>query len=148
MPGYWQLRPSEQAGRWLYRCADRREQMTITRAELSDGHDEATRLRRAVTRHRKAVELGFGRVPGLEMSEPDYGERQGVPVASYSGDADEGRHRFWALLLFPERTVWAFFFEAFRLSEAEAQARAETIFATASAEAPQPDRQHSRAGRR
>jgi hypothetical protein len=130
LPGHWQLRPSDEPGRWIYRSADRREQVTIVRAELNGGSDEDVAIRRAVLRHRKAVELGFDRAHDLVMTEPDYSERDGFASAFYSGTANDERHRFCSLLLFPERTVWSFFYETFNLSETEAIERAEGILKT------------------
>ena len=130
LPGHWQSRPSDEPGRWLYRSADRREQVTIIQAELNGGNDEDVAIRRAVSRHRKAVELGFDRAHDLNMTEPDFGERDGLVSAFYSGTANEERHRFCSLLLFPERTVWSFFYETFNLSETEATERAEEILGT------------------
>ncbi len=102
--------------------------MTISRAELpGGGNNEDALIHRAVARHRKAVELGFDRAPDLAMTEPHYGERCGVPEARYAGTANDERHRFWALLLFPERTVWSFFYETFNLSEADAEARGQGL---------------------
>jgi len=128
LPGHWQLRPSDEAGRWIYRSADRREQVTITHGELPmGGNDEETLIRRAVMRHRKAVELGFDRAHDLAMTEPEHGEWEEVPSVRYSGSADGERHCFHALLLFPERMVWAFFYETFSVPEAVAAERAGEI---------------------
>jgi len=131
LPGHWQLRPSDEGDRWLYRSADRKEQVTVIRAELpSGGNGEEAAMRRAVARHRKTVELGFDREPDLEMTEFEFDERGGLPMAFYSGTADHERHRFWALLLFSERTVWSFFYETFSVPEAEAAARADAALQT------------------
>jgi hypothetical protein len=130
LPGHWQLRPSDEPDRWFYRSADRREQVTIAHSELSVGNGEDAAIRRAVARHRKAVELGFDRAHDLIMTEPDFGQRDALVTAFYFGTANEERHRFWALLLFPERTVWSFFYETFNLSEVEAVERAEAVLGT------------------
>ncbi len=126
MPGNWQLRLSPDPDRWFYRSADHKEHLTIARGEFTEGEGEVG-VRRAVARNRRAVELGFGRVPDLILSEPEYGERLGVPSSTYGGTAGEGAHQFWALLLFPDRAVWSFFYEAFKLPEVEAETRAQVI---------------------
>ena len=130
LPGHWQLRPSDEPERWFYRSADRREQVTAARSELSGGNGEDAAIRRAVARHRKAVELGFDRAHDLVMADPDFGERNGFVTAFYSGSANEERHRFWALLLFHERTAWSFFYETFSLPEEEAAEHAEKVLGT------------------
>ena len=130
MPGAWQLRPSSNPVSWLYRSADHREHLTISRGEIATpraGASQNPEHERALTRQRKAVELGFARVPDLAMGEPEHGERGGVPAAWYQGQAG-GQHVFSALMLFSQGTVWTFFHEAFRMREEDAQASADAIF--------------------
>lgn len=130
LPGAWQLRPSDDPLRWLYRSVDHKEYITISMREMEGGRKEseqAALMQRAVARHRRAVELGFGRVSDLTMSEAEYGERIGVPSSSYQGGAG-AEHQFWSMLLFPGGMVWAFFYQAFRLSPEDADERAAVIF--------------------
>lgn len=132
MPGAWQLRPGDDPRRWLFRSADHREHLTISMAdaEFTRGAKEIEAvLRRALARHRRAVELGFARVPDLSFSDSELGERAGVPAGWYAGNAG-AEHRFSALLLKVDGTVWTFFHEAFRLPEEEVDARAQAIYAT------------------
>ena len=130
LPGAWQLRPSDDPIRWFYRSADHKEYLTISRRDMEGARkesEEAALMQRAVARHRRAVELGFGRVPNLTMSEVEYGERLGVPAGSYMGGAGD-EHQFWSVLLFPKGTVWGFFYEAFRFAQDDAEERARVIF--------------------
>ena len=131
LPGRWQLRPSDSPTRWLYRSAEKHtEHFTLTREEPSEvGGDDAT-LRRMVTRQRRGMELGFGRMADLVMSEPEYEERFGAPTFSYQGEAPSANHRFHVFLLFPPRTVWTLVYDAFRLEDAQADAHAGAIFAS------------------
>ena len=128
LPGRWQLRPSDSPTRWLYRSAEKHtEHLTLTREEPGEiGEDEAT-LRRMLARQRRAMELGFGRATDLTMSEPEYGQRCGVPTFSYWGEAPSAHHRFYVVLLFPPRTVWTLVYDAFRLEDAQADSHAEAI---------------------
>ena len=132
MPGYWQLRPTNDPVRWQFRSADHKEQLTVARGEAAGSEGgQAAMMRRAVTRNRRAVELGFGRVPDLELSEPEYGEQAGAPAGWYDGTAGEGSHRFRSLLLFSDQAVWSLFYESFKLSEADAETRGREILESA-----------------
>ena len=134
LPGRWQLRPSDSASRWLYRSAEKHtEHLTILREEAGgvEGGEEAA-LRRLVARQRRGLELGFGRLPDLTMSEPEYSERFGVPSVLYQGEAPSAQHRFHVLFICPPRTVWTLVYDAFRFTEEQANAHAEEIFAAAS----------------
>ena len=130
MQGAWQLRPSNDPYRWLYRSADHREHLTLSMGEAESVRNEREReaaLHRAVGRHLRAVELGFARVPGLEIAETTYGEHGGVSAAWYHGAAGAS-HRFHSLLLHTNDAVWALFYEAFRLTETDAADHAQAIF--------------------
>lgn len=130
LPGRWQLRPSDSPTRWLYRSAEKHtEHLTLTREEPGD--IDAASLRQLVARQRRGLELGFGRLADLEMSEPEYGERFGVPAVSYHGEAPSAQHRFHVLFLCPDRTLWTLVYDAFRLTQEQAEAHAEAIFASA-----------------
>jgi|GEM_PF-2394002 len=130
MPGRWQLRPSDSPARWLYRSADQhKENVTLTREEPGGGGEmEHAVLTRWVVRQRRAMELGFGRVPDLTMSEPEFGERFGVPTVVYHGGAPSAGHCFHVFFICPPRTVWTLVYDAFRMPEAQAQEHAETLF--------------------
>ncbi|MCX6967081.1 MAG: hypothetical protein NTZ46_04765 [Verrucomicrobia bacterium] len=131
LPGRWQLRPSDSPTRWLYRSAEKpTEHLTILREEPGEVGDDDATLRRIVARQRRAMELGFGRVSDLTMSEPESGERGGVPTFCYSGSTPSAHHRFHVFFAFPPRTVWILVYDAFRLDEAQADAHAEVIFAS------------------
>ena len=132
LPGRWQLRPSDSPTRWLYRSAEKHtEHLTIVRgdSEGMEGEEEAT-LRRLGARQRRTMELGFGRVADLRLSEPEYGERSGVPIVSYHGEAPSMQHRFHVFFFCPPRTVWTLVYDAFRFSQEQADAHAEAIFAS------------------
>jgi len=132
MPGAWQLRPSDDPHRWLFRSADHREHLTISMAEAEytrNADEREAAMRRALARNRRAAELGFARVTGLSITEPEFGARAGAVAGWYSGDAGS-EHRFSALLLNIEGALWSFFYEAFRLPAEEANARAETIYSS------------------
>ena len=132
LAGRWQLRPSDSPYKWLYRSADKhREHLMLHREELEGvAGQEAASLRRVVARHRRAMDLGLGRVPDLTMSEPEYGERFGVPIAHYQGETPSAEHRFRALFICPPRTVWTLFYDAFRLSAEQVEAQVEVLFDT------------------
>ena len=131
LPGRWQLRPSESPTRWLYRSAEKHnEHLTLMREEPEEAGEDAAALRRMVARQRRAMELGFGRVADLTMSEPEYGERFGVPSVVYHGEAPGAQHRFHVFFLFPPRTVWTLVYDAFRMDDAQADTHAEAIFAS------------------
>jgi len=133
LPGRWQLRPSDSPTRWLYRSAEKhKENLAITREDPGgvEGEEEAT-LRRFVIRQRRGLELGFGRGSDLTMSEPEYGERFGVRVSSYQGAAPDAEHQFHVLFLFPPRTLWTLVYDAFRLTEEQAEDHARAIFDSA-----------------
>ena len=130
MPGAWQLRPSNDPHRWFYRSADHREHLTITLGDddpIRTDADREAALRRAVTRSRRAAELGFARMPETNLTEPQYGDHAGTPAARYVGDAGPA-HRFSALLLAGQDSIWILFYEAFRMTEADAEAHASAIF--------------------
>lgn len=130
LPGRWQLRPSDHRDQWLYRSAEKhKEHVTVIREE-PDGlqGDEAATYRRMVARRRRAMELGFGRGSDLRMSEPEEGERDGVRVITYRGEAPAAEHRFEVLLLCLPRTVWTIIYDAFRLPPEQAEDHARTIF--------------------
>ena len=132
LPGRWQLRPSDSPARWLYRSAEKHtEHLTITREEPGGvaGEEEAT-LRRLVARQRRGLELGFGRLADLTMSEPQYDERFGLPLISYHGEAPSAQHHFHVFFLCPPRTVWTLVYDAFRFTEGQADAQAQAIFAS------------------
>lgn len=134
MPGAWQLRPSTGPQRWMYRSTDHREHLTITMGDAEKARNPGEMnaiLRRSVERQRRAVELSYGRMPELTISETEYGERSETPAGWYRGSAGS-KHRFWALLLFTPDAVWALFYEAFNLSEEAAGARAQATFETIS----------------
>jgi hypothetical protein len=130
LAGRWQLRPSDSPYKWLYRSADKhREHLVLSREEMEGGAgQEESALRRVVARHRRAMELGFGRVPDLSMSEPQYGHRFGVPVAEYQGEAPSAEHRFQALFICPPRTVWILLYDAFRMSAEQCDAQTALLF--------------------
>ena len=131
LPGRWQLRPSDCPTRWLYRSAEKHtEHLTLTREEPGETSEEPAALRRMVARQRRAMELGFGRGADLTMSEPEYGERFGVPAVVYHGEAPGAHHRFHVFFLFPPRTVWTLVYDAFRIDAAHADAQAGAIFAS------------------
>jgi len=130
MPGRWQLRPSDSPTQWLYRSAEKhKEHVSISRDDPGgiEGEEDAT-LRRAVARQRRAIELGFGRGVGITMSEPQYGELCGFPMVSYRGEAASAEHRFQVVFICPPRTVWTLVYDAFRLTEEQAEKNAQTIF--------------------
>jgi len=129
LPGRWQLRPSDAPMRWLYRSAEKhREHFSITREDPGgiEGEEKATLLR-WVARQRRSMELGFGRGSALVMSEPEHTERFGVPVTSYRGAAPSADHHFHVFFLFPPRTLWILVYDAFRLTEEQAEAHAQAI---------------------
>ena len=129
MPGAWQLRPQDDPERWLYRSADHKEHLTITRSPMEGQPGEETEiLRKAIHRNRRAAELGYARQPELELAPPEYGERVGVPASWYRGSAGESEHQFQALFLCPSEAVWTFFYEGFRIPEATAEEHARWIF--------------------
>lgn len=130
LPGRWQLRPSDSPERWLYRSSDQhKEHLTISREEPGGvAGAEAATLRKCVARQRKALELGFGRVSDLTMSEPEYGEQFGVPCVTYQGDTPSGGHQFRVLMICPPRTVWTLVYDAFRMTPEQAEASAAAIF--------------------
>lgn len=133
LPGRWQLRPSDSPSRWLYRSAEKhRENLTIMREDPGgvEGDEEAT-LRRFVARQRRAMELGFGRAADLTMSEPEHDERTGVSITSYQGTAPQAEHHFHVLFLFPPRTLWTLVYDAYRLTEEQAEAHSRAIFDSA-----------------
>ena len=130
MPGAWQLRPSNDPHRWLYRSADHREHLTISLAESEFARDAQERevlVRRALARNRRAVELGFARLPDLLISEPEFGMRSGVSAGWYAGGAGTA-HCFSALFLNTDDALWGFVYEAFRIPQEEADTRAAAIF--------------------
>jgi len=127
LPGAWQLRPGDDPLRWFYRSADKREQLTIIHAE----GDEAA-LGKAAARHRRAVELGFSRIPGLELSQTCFEECEGFPCAEFSGGV-EGVASIHSRVVCAAGAIWTFHYENFRLSEAETQERARHIFDSLSA---------------
>ena len=130
LPGRWQLRPSESPTHWLYRSAEKHtEHLTISREEPGEELDEAI-LRRLAARQRRGMELGFGRVGDLKVSELEYGERFGVPALSYRGESPSLHHRFHVLFICPERTVWTLVYDAFRFEQEQADTHAEAIFAS------------------
>ena len=131
LPGRWQLRPSDSPTRWLYRSAEKHtEHLSLTREEPGEVGEEQAVLRRVVARQRRVMELGFGRVADLTLSEPVYGECLGAPSVSYHGDVPSARHRFHVFFLFPPRTVWTLVYDAFRVDDARADADAAAIFAS------------------
>ncbi len=123
LPGPWQHRPDGDASHWHYRSADKRETLTIARQEQIDPDAEA--LRKAVGRHRRAVELGFSRT-GAEISEPQEREEGGIV---FEGSASEG-HCFHALVVCMQERVWTLFYESHRLSEETAREHAHAIWAS------------------
>ena len=132
LPGRWQLRPSDSPTRWLYRSAEKHtEHLTLIREEPGEVEEEAT-MRRIVTRQRKGLQLGFGHVADVTMSEPEYGERFGVPICSYHGESVNAHHQFHVFFVFPPRTVWTLVYDAFRLEQEQADEHSRAIFASVS----------------
>lgn len=124
LPGNWQLRSGDGGERWIYRSADRKEQITIATLDLLGERDRRLMKHRATTRHRRAVELGLGREPEFALSEEEEGECAGVESVRYEGEANGGSHLFFAILLFPKASVgWSVFYEAFKLELKEAELR-------------------------
>jgi len=132
LAGRWQLRPSDSPYKWLYRSADKhREHLILSREELEGvAGQEAAFLRRFVAKHRRGMELGLGRIPDLTMSEPEYDQRFGVPIAQYRGETPSAEHSFRVLFICPPRTVWTLLYDAFRLSDEQVEAQAELLFNT------------------
>ena len=125
MPGAWQLRPKTDPERWLYRSADHKEHLTLTRSPMEGRPgEEYDVLRQAATRNRRALELGFARVSNLRISETESGERVGVPANWYFGTANGAEHQFWTLFLCSTDAVWTFFYEAFKITEENAREHA------------------------
>ncbi len=143
LPGHWQARDTGDAERWLYRSGDRKEQLTITRWEITSIDDEPEVVERTVARHRRAVELGFGRLPDLTLEEPVYDDREGFPLVGFAGSAEGELHRMRSQLVFEERVVWVLFYEAFRMRPQEAEERGAQIVASASV-TPEWQRQRQR----
>ncbi|HWL51533.1 MAG TPA: hypothetical protein VNQ90_03810 [Chthoniobacteraceae bacterium] len=135
LPGHWQSRESGDADRWIYRSADRKEQLTLSRGESIGAEDEPAR-QRVIVRQRRAIELGFDRLPDLHLSEPELLEHSGVVAARFEGSADQERLVFSSLLLFEQESVWTLFHEALKLQPEEAHRRAGEIFLTARFPAP------------
>ena len=133
LPGPWQLRPSTSAYRWLYRSADQhKEHLTISREEpgAPTGGEKAM-LQHWVQRHRRAMELEFGRVGELTLGAPEFGERFGQPCVHYLGEAPSAGHHFEVLFLCPPRTIWTLVYDAFRLTPEQASEHARSIFENA-----------------
>lgn len=130
MPGRWQLRPSDSPTRWLYRSVEKHnEHVTIQREEPAalEGEEDAT-LRRWVGRQRRSLELNFGRVVDLKMSEPEYGEWAGMPAVRYQGEAPSLERRFQVFFVCPPRAVWTLVYDAYRFTEEQAETHAQAIF--------------------
>jgi len=152
LEGHWHLRPGEDGSRWSFRSADRREQVTISRLEAIGAGDRAARVRHVAGRSRKALELSLGRMPHFFVSEPEYSDEEPAkpweaedydwsnyswedetapdvthPVARYHGSAGEGEHLFYAALYLKGDEAWQVFYEAFKLPEAVAQERFESL---------------------
>lgn len=130
LPGRWQLRPSDDPSRWLYRSAERhKEHVTLTRDEPggADG-GEAALLERWVARQRRGMELAFARSGDLSLDEVQFGERFGVPTAWYRGEAPGADHRIEVLFLYPPRTIWTLVYDAFHMTEEQATSQATAIF--------------------
>ncbi len=130
LPGHWQSRDTGDTERWLLRSADRKEQLTLSRGEAIAPEDASGR-QRVVARQRRSIELGFHRLPDLQLSEAESFEHAGVIAARFGGSADDERLVFSALLLFDGESVWTLIHEAFKLQPQEARERAEAIFLTA-----------------
>lgn len=130
MPGRWQLRPSDSPTQWVYRSVEKHnEHVTLLREEaIAREEEEQAAFRRWVGRQRKSLELGFGRVSDLEMSEPEYGEWSGVPVVRYQGESPSLQHRFQVLLLCASNVLWTVVYDAFRLTPEQADTHAQAIF--------------------
>ncbi len=116
LPGAWQLRPSDDPCRWLYRSADKREQLTVTLEDL-EGYDEEAEIARAAQKARRAVDLSFRRLPDYSTSDTAIDLSAEHPEASFSGSAGDDSHRFHMWILIRNGQIWSFFFETFRLSE-------------------------------
>ena len=130
LPGAWQLRPSCDPHRWMYRSADHREHLTISMGETESARTDRERdaaLRHALARSRRAVELGYARMPELSVRDAEVGERVGTPAGWYQGVAGPA-HQFMVLLLRTDDAIWNLFYEAFRLPEGDAEARSTVIF--------------------
>lgn len=123
LPGNWQLRVLESGRRWIYRSADRKEQVTIATIDLLGERDRALAIQRATQRHRRALELGLGREPDFSLTEPEATECAGVEAVWYEGEANGGTHLFYSMLLFPASSGWSVFCEAFRLGRDTAESK-------------------------
>ena len=133
LPGAWQLRPLDVPRRWIYRSADHREHLTITMGDAESVRTDRERdasLRHALAKNRRAVELGFARMPEFEMSEVEVGVRADVLAGWYQGGAGQA-HRLMVLVLWTNDAVWSFVYEGFRLPEGQAEVRSAAIFDSA-----------------
>ncbi len=129
MPGAWQLRPSDDPCRWIYRSPEHREHVTISRGEALRARnkaDEGVLVQRALLRNRRAVELEFGRAPGFELEETEYGEKAGASAGWFHGVAGPDQ-RFWSITVCPEDAVWSVFYQTLKLREADAEEKARAI---------------------
>lgn len=157
LEGHWQLRPGEDGSRWSFRSADRREQVTISRMEAIGSGDREAQAHRLVGRSRRALELSLGRLPEFFISEPEYNVEEPAkpweaedydwsdyswedeaaldvsrPVARFHGSVGEGEHFFYAALFVNGDEGWQIFYEAFKVPEAVAQERFDSLLASVS----------------
>jgi len=132
LPGRWQPRPSDDPLKWIYRSVDHREHITISRGESLAGVADADRvsvLRKAVTKHYRATELGLGRVRDAEIGEVEFGEIDNTPGGWYRGAAGSPAVHFWTWLWCGPEAVWSLVYEATKLKDGVAEQHAEEIFA-------------------
>lgn len=130
LPGRWQPRPSDNPLKWIFRSADHREHVTITRHESLTGVEPGERngvLRRAATKHYRATELGLRRIRDTEIGEVEYGEIDEMHAAWYSGMAGVPVVQFWAWIWCGSEAIWSLVYEATKLKEGVAEAHAEEI---------------------
>lgn len=130
LPGRWQARPMESPMQWLYRSAEKhKEHVTLIREETDglQGQEEAS-YQKVILRRRRAIELGFGRNINLVLTPLETGERDGLRIFAFRGEAPAVEHRFEVLFLCKPRAVWTLVYDAFRLTPEQVEDHANAIF--------------------
>lgn len=130
LPGEWSAIPSNDAARWTYASKDGHENLTVSIfGDLSKmSPEEKSSSFRKIVGIRQKAETKFRGSESVEVSDPTFGESDGVLAARYLGVDRARRSRFHCLLLASSLTVTTFYYEALDFSESEAEAHAKEIF--------------------